>query len=56
MNSTGLNSAQISPRTGKRARAHARARAGDFALRTLVVRITGKESLATIHCFSDIPT
>jgi hypothetical protein len=35
MNSTGLNSAQISPRTGKHARA--RARAGDFALRTLVV-------------------
>jgi hypothetical protein len=38
MNSTGLNSAQISPHTGKRARG--RARAGDFAPRTLVVRIT----------------
>jgi hypothetical protein len=33
-----------------------RARVGVFAQKTPVVRITGKESLSTIHCLSDIPT
>jgi hypothetical protein len=35
MNSDGIKSAQVSPPTGKRARA--RARAGDFAQRTLAI-------------------
>jgi hypothetical protein len=36
--------------------APARAHTGDFAQRTSVVRITSKESLATIHCLADILT
>jgi hypothetical protein len=52
MNSDGLKPAQVSPRTGNRARAHA----GNLAQRTPAVRITGKESLATIHCLTDVHT
>jgi hypothetical protein len=36
--------------------AHACSRAGKFAQRNLVVQITRKESLATIHCLSNILT
>jgi hypothetical protein len=32
----------------------ARARAGDFAKRTPVVRIIDEESLVTIHCLTDM--
>jgi hypothetical protein len=58
MNSNGLKPARAGPRTGEtcpRAR-RARAQAGGFAQRTLVVQITSKESLATIHCLPDILT
>jgi hypothetical protein len=50
----GSNQPKPAHGRGKRARAHARV--GDFAQGTPVVRITGKESLATIHCLSHIPT
>jgi hypothetical protein len=36
--------------------APARALVCDFAQGTPIVWITGKESLATIHCLSNIPT
>jgi hypothetical protein len=45
----GLNSSGLKPAHGRKRRARTRARAGDFARRTLVVRITSKESIATIH-------
>jgi hypothetical protein len=52
MSSDGLKPAQVSPRMGKRARA----RTGNLAQRTPAVRITGKESLATIQCLTDVHT
>jgi hypothetical protein len=53
MNSNGLKPARAGPRTREMP---ARAHAGGFAQRTLVVQITSKESLATIHCLPDILT
>jgi hypothetical protein len=50
----GSNQPNSAHGQGKRARTHARA--DDFAQRTLVVQIISKESLATIHCLSDILT
>jgi hypothetical protein len=51
-----MGSNQPNSAHGRGKRARARARAGDFAQRTLVVQITSKESVATIHCLSDILT
>jgi hypothetical protein len=47
MNSIGLKPAQAAHQRGKPA--PARARASDFAQRSPVIRIIGKESLRTIY-------
>jgi hypothetical protein len=51
MNSDGLKLAQVSPWTGKRA--HARARGGQFAQRTLGIWETYKESVTLFLWVTD---
>jgi hypothetical protein len=52
MNSDGLKPARTGPRTGKRARAHARD--VSFAQRPSAIQIIDEESSVTLSCLTDI--